>query len=76
MASQIPLILILQELQRIKKRKRLRDFVLSLDELPPELICRPNNVETMKQYILKNNAFGKFSEEHCGLLVNDLQEFP
>ena len=72
MASPVPLVLVLQEIHRRKKREELRNIILSLNVVPSELFEMPNTVEGLLSYVKTNDRYGKFSEENAGKFVSDL----
>ena len=51
----------------------LRSHILKLDELPEELLARPRDLASLKEYIQKNDKFGHFVEENSSLFVSDLK---
>ena len=71
--SSIVEILLLYEQHKQNVKNQVRETILQLKELPPELLERPQNLQALKDYISSNDKYGKFVETNASLFVNDLQ---
>ena len=71
--SSIVEILILFEQHKQNLKNSVRQTILQLKELPPELLERPQNLQALKDYISSNDKYGHFVETNASLFVDDLQ---
>jgi hypothetical protein len=72
MACQLKMIILLKRIEEESARMKIRESVLSLKTIPQELLSEFGSVESLKRYIVCNDKFAKFVEDHSSTFVNDL----
>jgi hypothetical protein len=72
-ANQVVLLLSLKRFQEENVRRIVRETILSLQTVPPELLDEFGTVDSLKKYITETDKFAKFVEQHSSQFVSDLK---